>query len=639
MKDSRALAFLAIVGIFALGAIRTEAAGIVIYPDLVVYNAKVVTVDDASFNPGVGTIAQAMAIKDGKILLVGSNAQIRDAAGPNTRQIDLRGRTVVPGVISTHEHPTDWDTMIPQIMLNVIPQDVIVQRWLEGTPEEQIQKFPAALEEAVRSARPGQWIRMNFMWGDGFTYDVSAFAGDDSFGLCNGWAGTKITKEMMDRIALNNPVLVRGITGTRLAGICTMLNSRGIEEARKIFVDTNDPRGPQVDEKTGVAGLNYRTLDPDLIFKDNLDLWTEALRQGLSWDAGLGYTTHGTFLHAKNTIKAYKRLNKEGRMPARMAWGHGNLNPEQLPYFYTDPLLLADFATREGEGNDYLWYYGTGQVAGGGLSLPPISDNAAKAATLMNTYFSSSPYYKHLYNYVKEGGRLMAYHQVGDVSIDKVLDLIEQASDEAGITPEEIRAKRHTADHMNAWPRPGDQVERLKRLGIIVGATMSHIWEDTPEWVANYGERAAEFVVPRKNVIDAEIMNTFETDRPLGTTADFNVFDFIAWGITRKGPDGKVWAPGQRISRELSLKTATTWGSYYVLREKQLGSLEVGKLADFLVLDRDYLTIPEEDIANIRVLLTVVGGKIIHLVPSVAREIGMQPTGAQIEFGGPGSRH
>ena len=91
MKDSRALAFLAIVGIFALGAIRTEAAGIVIYPDLVVYNAKVVTVDDASFNPGVGTIAQAMAIKDGKILLVGSNAQIRDAAGPNTRQIDLRG--------------------------------------------------------------------------------------------------------------------------------------------------------------------------------------------------------------------------------------------------------------------------------------------------------------------------------------------------------------------------------------------------------------------------------------------------------------------------------------------------------------------------------------------------------------------
>ena len=636
MKDTRALAFLAIVGIFALGAIRTEAAGIVIYPDLVVYNAKIVTVDDVSFTSRLGTIAQAMAIKDAKILLVGSNAQIRDTAGPNTRQIDLNGRTVLPGVISTHEHPTDWDTMIPQIMLNVIPQDVIAQRWLEGTPEEQIQKFPAALEEAVRSARPGQWIRMNFMWGDGFTYDIRVYASESRGGdPGGGWAGGKITKEMMDRIAPNNPVLVRGITGTRLAGISTMLNSKGIEEARKVFQDTGDLRGPQVDEETGVAGLNYRTLDPDVVFKDQLKLWTEALRQGLSWDAGLGYTTHGTFLHAKNTIKAYKRLDKEGRIPARMAWGHGNLKEEQLPYFFTDPLLLTDLATRAGEGSDYLWYYGTGQAASGTLSLPLVGD----LPVTWGSYAPSSAFYKSLYTYVREGGRLMAYHQYGDVNIDMVMDLIEKASREGGLTPEEIRERRHTADHMNAWPRPGDQVERLKRLGIIVGATMSHIWEDTPEWVENYGERAAEFVVPRKNVIDAEIMNTFETDRPLGTTADFNVFDFIAWGITRKGPDGKVWAPGQRISRELSLKTATTWGSYYVLREKQMGSLEVGKLADFLVLDRDYLTIPEEDIANIRVLLTVVGGKIIHLVPSVAREIGMQPTGAQIEFGGPGSRH
>ena len=637
MKDRRTLAFLAIVGIFALGAMQAQAAGIVIYPDLVVYNAKVVTVDDVSFTSQLGTIAEAMAIKDGKILLVGSNAQIRDAAGPNTRQIDLRGRTVVPGVISTHEHPTDWDTMIPQIMLNVIPQDVIAQRWLEGTPEEQIQKFPDALEEAVQSARPGQWIRMNFMWGDGFTHDVSAFASYPN-DLCEGWAGTKITKGMMDRVAPNNPVLVRGITGTRLAGICTMLNSRGIEESRKIFVDTNDPRGPQVDEPTGVAGLNYRTLDPDVVFKDQLQLWTEALRQGLSWDAGLGYTTHGTFLHAKNTIKAYKRLDKEGRMPARMAWGHGNLKVEQLPYFYTDPLLLTDLATRAGEGGDYLWYYGTGQNGSGGLSLPPIAGKQVRSSVGLS-YATLSPYYKYLYSYVKEGGRVMAYHQYGDVHMDMVMDLIEKASDEAGITPDEIRAKRHTADHMNAWPRPGDQVQRLKRLGIIVGASESHIWEDTPGWVEVYGERAAEFLVPLKNVTDAGVMNTFETDRPLGTTKDFNVFDFIAWGITRKGPDGKVWAPSQRRPRELGLKSATTWGSYYVLREKQLGSLEPGKLADFLVLDRDYLTIPEEDIANIRVLLTVVGGKIIHLVPSVAREIGMQPTGAQIEFGGPGSRH
>ena len=86
------------------------------------------------------------------------------------------------------------------------------------------------------------------------------------------------------------------------------------------------------------------------------------------------------------------------------------------------------------------------------------------------------------------------------------------------------------------------------------------------------------------------------------------------------------------------LKSATLWGAYYAMREDQLGSLEPGKWADLVVLDKDYMTVPEDDILNLRVLMTMVGGKVVHLVPSLARELGMQAAGAQVELGGPAAQ-
>ncbi|MBI4464445.1 MAG: amidohydrolase family protein, partial [Acidobacteria bacterium] len=106
----------------------------------------------------------------------------------------------------------------------------------------------------------------------------------------------------------------------------------------------------------------------------------------------------------------------------------------------------------------------------------------------------------------------------------------------------------------------------------------------------------------------------------------------------RKGWDGKVYGADQAVDRGTALKTATIWGAYFALREDMLGSLEPGKWADLIVLDRDYLTVPVEEIPKLRVLLTLVGGKVVHLVPSLAREWGMQPTGAQVELGGPAAQ-
>ena len=202
---------------------------------------------------------------------------------------------------------------------------------------------------------------------------------------------------------------------------------------------------------------------------------------------------------------------------------------------------------------------------------------------------------------------------------------------------DQIRAKRHAYDHMGMSPRP-DQITRIKNLGMIVGGYNLQLWEGGGErLLANYGEQAVEWMQPRKNLLDAGVMNSVEIDRPIGYT-DLTYFTVLYAGITRKDQNGKVWGPRQAISREAMLKFASLGGAYYAKREDKLGSLEPGKWADLVVLDRDYLTIPVDDILNVRVMMTMVGGEVVHLVPSMAREIGMQPTGAQVELGGPAAQ-
>jgi predicted amidohydrolase YtcJ len=226
----------------------------------------------------------------------------------------------------------------------------------------------------------------------------------------------------------------------------------------------------------------------------------------------------------------------------------------------------------------------------------------------------------------------MGYHQWGDQGVRAILDLIERASKDAGFGPEEVRARRHTADHMNMWPSP-DQLPRIKNLGLILGGSNLYIYQDSPRHLRDYGERALDRVVPRRTLIDAGVMSGIEFDKPLELT-DHNGFTELYWSISRTAQDGKGYGTHLKISREEALKTATIWPAYYVLKEKVLGSLEVGKFADFLVLDKDYLTVPEAEIPRIRILMTMVGGRTVHLVPSLAKELGLQPTGAQVELGG-----
>ncbi len=639
-KALTSIFFLSFIGTpFLWSQTASDIAAQLGYPQTIVYNAKIVTVDDASFTSSVGTIAQAMAIRDGKILAVGDNGLIRALAGPQTELIDLKGRTIVPGMIPVHNHPQDWAPTVPEIMLHVVPEDVIVQRFLRGPAREQIERLPQVLEEAVQAATPGEWIRIVLIWDDIAPGDPDA-----------NWAGTRITKQQLDQVAPNNPLLVRSRPVIGGGHISVMVNQKAVEVLRKEGMPDDMAMIDNLvrEEKTGISSLSiYRMANPEVLFKDHFEMWREIIRLDLSWWASIGQTTFGQFLyHHPNVIRAYRELDRRGELENRVAWGWGQSSDIEWERLFQDPFLIADLATRDGTGTDYMWNIGTGQNGGGCTSLRPLSSRPQDTRLVMGsgpdcqlrgTYNPGSPTYNAFYKLLKAGGRLMAGHETGDISIDNFMNLIEQASKEAGLTAEEIRAKRHVADHMSGWPRP-NQIPRLKDLGMVVGGTDRFIRLNSAAWMRDYGESGLETVVPRGALLEAGIMNGIELDKPY-EVSDATVFDDLSWAVSRKGQDGKVYAQHQGISREVALKSGTIWGAYYVLKEDLLGSLEKGKFADFLVLDRDYLTIPEDQIDDIRILMTMVGGKVVHLVPSLARELRMQPKGAQVELGGPASKY
>ncbi len=593
------------------------------YPETIVYNGKIVTVDDHSFTSNIGTIGKAMAIREGKVLAVGADAEIKALAGPKTTVLDLGGRTVVPGLIAVHNHPMDWAPVVPEIIEAVLPPDILINRNLTGPPKAQLEQFPAVLKEMAARAKPGAWIQIIFVW------DFSVDPLDPNLRFWD-----VVTKQQLDRDVPNNPIIVRSREILQRTGRNSVLNQRAIDEIKRMAPE-DFLKDLDFDKlaKTGVGDLIYRLIWPQVILRDRPDLFTEMVRRDLEWWAAEGQTSFGTFLyHYPNVLRAFKTLAQKGDMASRLGWGYGMMPDTSWARLGEDPFVVLDMATRVGEGNDYMWYMGTAAEGqpGSCLSLQPLGGRDPKDRTLLLQgggcgvpFAPDGP----AWNLIKNGSRLMAGHIFGDVAIDNLLTLVEQASKAGGLTPEQVRAKRHIiGDHMNGWPRP-DQIPRMKTIGAVAGGTNIYIL-DGHIWLQQYGERALDMNVARASAIEGGIMNGIEVDKPLELT-DQSIFEYLNFAITRKAKNGTVF-PKQKISREQALKVATIYGGYYMMREDKIGSLEPGKLADFLVLNRDYMTVPEPEIDTVRPLMTVVGGKIVHLTPELASELKLQPAGDMV---------
>jgi predicted amidohydrolase YtcJ len=610
----RGAAALSVLSLLSEGALRGQAITgvspeLVSYPQLIVHSGKIVTVDDHSVTSKLGTITQAMAVRDGKILSVGASDSVVGLKGPATTMIDLKGRTVLPGLILTHEHPQDWVFRDEEILKDVLGDDIVF-RFLRGTPAEQLKSLEPTIKAAVAAASPGQWIQ------------ISTYRGTEGErGASRDGLMARITKATLDRLAPNNPIVVGESP--------IVVNSVAISAFQKAFPDltplkAGGDRSAAVFLETGRGGSDlHRSLRTDVMAAGKTGALSELYRQMMSWWAGYGITTFGSALQAEQNWPAYAALDDRGEMPIRFGWSYGGPRID-------DPHQIRAWASQVGRGSDHFWFIGARYAAGSGCSsLPPRPGFQPDRCE----FAPGSETNQVLHNYIRHGLRIAAMHTIGDQDVDYYLDILEKASADGGYTLDDVRRITHTFDHMGMAPRP-DQLDRIKKLGMIVGGADKRITRsEAQEYVEKYGERAAAWIVPRKSALDAGVMTTFEIDDPLNRT-ELNAFHMFESAVTRRGLDGKVFAKDQAIDKAAMLKVATIWGAYYMLRPDKLGSLESGKFADFIVLDRDLLALPDDQLHTVTVLMTSVGGRVVHLREPFASEIGLAPTGAQIKYGG-----
>jgi predicted amidohydrolase YtcJ len=282
-----------------------------------------------------------------------------------------------------------------------------------------------------------------------------------------------------------------------------------------------------------------------------------------------------------------------------------------------------------GHGTDFLWALGV-SLSSVDSSYPRHCTTVAAPENIKSREkCDPAAEFKIMHAAVQSGQRISGTHVYADKAVDGFLDIIENASKEAGLTLEQIRAKKHNIDHCGMSPRP-DQIERGKRLNITWSCAPRYI-EDARDIARDYGEKAAhEMNVPIQTILTAggKVVGEFD-DRRIHRK-EGGAFAHLKYAVTRKDSQGRVWGAKQAVDKETALKMFTNWAADYVLREKVLGSLEADKLADFIVIDRNYLTTADDEIDKINVLMTVVAGKTVYLDPAFAKTQNLEPVGLKI---------
>ena len=546
------------------------------YADLILHNGKIVTVDERF------TIAQAVAVKKGKFLAVGKEKEILKFAGPETIKIDLKGKTVLPGLIDTHNQTLYHS--LKRYASRSVPE--LQEKVVSGNS---FQEFLDGIKAIAEKANPEEWTIARLESNE-IAYDF--------------WR--KHSYRDLDRVASGRLVLI--LQGTR--GLTT---SKGLEALRKRYgFDSELLRLPGLVDKEGKLTGRFRQevvrlIQTDLIMQEKRRILGDAYYQALLDLAKYGITTWSSSIQPLQALEALAELDRDGKLPVRFGYTHG-LGFASLPY---PAAVYEPLAAKQGHGSDFLWLIGASPATIDG-SYPNLctSVKAREAIKEREECLAKPGDFKRvgIETIVRSGNRITGLHVAGDLALDHLMDAIEKASKEAGFKPHEIQAKRHAADHCLMNPRR-DQYARIKRLGIIVSCAPVYIELDAPRILRDYGEEYLKWNVPVKSLTDAGIKTVMELDTELKPSK--NVFYYIQLLLTREAA-GKVWNLSEKIERVTALKMFTRWAAEYVLKESVIGSIEPGKWADLIVLDRDYMTVPEAEISKIQVVLTLVGGQIVY---------------------------
>lgn len=540
--------------------------------DSVFINGIVYTVDET--NPK----AEAVAVKDGLILAVGTTAEIQEYIGENTEVIDLERKTMTPGFIESHAH-------LMGIGYNKLELDLMYVK----TYDELVEK----VAEAVAKAKPGDWIT-----GRGWHQDKWIQKPEK---MVKGFQ----TNEPLNAVSPDNPVFLRHASGhasfanakaLELAGIANLKGERpGEVEGGEIIVD-------DLGNPTGVLTERASNLVARLVPEETPERAEEALTLALQELVEKGITSFHDAGSGQDVIDLVQKFKDEGKLTVRQYIMLTGRQPELLEEWYKKGPMI--------DSEDHLLTVRSIKLNCDGALGP-------RGAWLLEDYADRPGHRGHetlpmsVVTEVSEKALPLGFqvcsHAIGDRANQEILDRYEAAFAKfPDATDHRFRIEH--AQHLHQ-----DDIPRFGELGVIAAMQAIHLSSDRPWAIDRLGE---------KRIIDGAYVwqKLFQTGARIcnGTDAPVEPVDpipsFYA-SVTRKTLEGLPeggYEGDQKMTREQALKSYTLDGAYAEFEEDFKGSIEVGKAADFTVFDQNIMEVAEDEILKTQVAMTVMGGKVVY---------------------------
>jgi predicted amidohydrolase YtcJ len=516
--------------------------------------------------------AQAVAVKDGKIMAVGSDENAHAWIGSRTRIVELNGRALLPGFIDAHTHFIDGGFKLAGVDL----RDA-------ATPQE----FARRVGNFARTVPPGTWI----------------LGGDWDHEL---WGGELPRKEWVDSLTPDNPVFVSRLDGHMALANSVAMRAAQIDEGTR----TATPDGGTIvrDPVTGDAAGVFKDDAMDLIYQVVPDPSEEEMDRALQAAARHALEHGVTQIHDMGTwagLATYQRAEARGELPLRV--------------YAVVPIAtwerLRDYVTANGRGDDRLWWGGLKGFVDGSLGsttawfYEPYSDEPTTSGLMVTDSAQ-------LRQWIEEGdaaGLHVIVHAIGDHANDWLLDVYREAAQRNG--PRDRRFRIEHAQHLTPSAIP-----RFAEQQVIASMQPYHAADDGRWAEKRIGAERVKYAYAFRSLLDAGATLAFGSD---WTVAPLDPILGIDAAVTRRtidgaNPDG--WMPEERLPLEETLLAYTRNAALAGFSEGRTGSLAPGMLADLVILSQDIFQADPKSLVETRVDMTVVGGKIAYERPDAAEE-------------------
>lgn len=530
--------------------------------DLLLHSGHIITMD------GAKRVAGSMAVRDGRILALGDDAALAGCATSRTQVLDLHGQTVLPGLIDVHTHAMEW---VKSILRREIDAGYPAVRT--------ISEITQAVAHRAATIPQGQWI------------------------LGVGWDDAKlaerryITRQDLDAAAPENPVYLKHVSGH--LGVA---NSAALKLAN-ITKDTHDPPGGVIErdaggEPTGVLKDTAMGLVAAFLPKDPPDINARAAQLISGKAAEVGLTTIHDIFISPDEIRGYQDARGRGWLKIRV-----QMSPRIGSI--ADAEKLAQMGVHTGFGDDLLKFGAAKMFADGGMGARTIAIYPPGVIGEPNNlgvlrWTPADMQKAHLI--AASAGWQLETHAIGDRAIDEVLDSYAAVIQQLGL-------KDHRFRIVHAGISTPAIQKRLRDLNVVVDGNPPFVYW-IGSWFEKYGPERVRWAYPAKSYVENGIIEAAGCDVPVTPLSPW-------WGIwaavvRKELQSGQALAPEERISVEQALTLYTRNGAYASFEEDRKGSLEPAKLADFIVVDRDVLTVPADELKDVKVLQTFIGGRKVY---------------------------